>query len=137
MLSPELLRRDPERTRATLARRDDDAARAFDEAVQADTVWRQRTSEVETLRAERKQAAAARRGKPSPEEIEEERAARARLGELEKLLNEADEQRNKALAWVPNLPDASVPHGKDDTENEILRTWGEPKKLEFQPLPHW
>jgi seryl-tRNA synthetase len=137
MLSPDLLRRDPERTRAVLARRDEDAARAFDAAVQADQVWRQRTTEVETLRAERKQASAARRGKPSPEQLEEERAARARLGDLEKDLQQAEQERNTALAWVPNLPDATVPPGKDETENEILRVWGEPKAFDFEPLPHW
>jgi len=137
MLSPDLLRRDPERTRAVLARRDEEAARAFDAAVQADQVWRQRTTEVETLRAERKQASAARRGKPSPEELEAERAARARLADLEKELQQAEQERQTALAWVPNLPDASVPPGKDDTENEILRVWGEPKAFDFEPLPHW
>jgi seryl-tRNA synthetase len=137
MLSPDLLRREPERTRATLARRDEDAARAFDEAVEADALWRQRTSEVETLRAERKQVSAARRGKPSPEELDEERAARGRLAELEKDLQQIEERRTTALSWVPNLPDPSVPQGKDDTENEVLRAWGEPKTFDFQPLPHW
>ena len=38
---------------------------------------------------------------------------------------------------MPNLPDDSVPAGKDDSENEILRLWGEPKTFDFQPLPHW
>ena len=137
MLNPELLRRDPAKTRAALARRDEDAAHAFDTAVTADERWRQLTNEVESLRAERRQRAAARRGKPSPEEIEEERQARAKLAELEQALQAAEKARADALAWVPNLPDASVPLGKDDTENEIVRTWGEPKQLPFQALPHW
>jgi seryl-tRNA synthetase len=137
MLSPELLRRDPQRTRATLARRDDDAARAFDEAVSADEAWRRLTSEVETLRAERRQIDSERRGQPSPAELEAARAARARLAELERNLQEAERVRANALAWVPNLPDESVPQGKDDTENEILRAWGEPRTFDFAPLPHW
>jgi seryl-tRNA synthetase len=137
MLSSELLRRDPERTRATLARRDEDAARAFDEAVAADEKWRQLTNEVEQLRAQRKERASARRGKPLPAELEEERIARAQLAECEQSLQAAETARTTALAWVPNLPDASVPLGKDDTENEILRTWGEPRTFDFEPLPHW
>jgi seryl-tRNA synthetase len=137
MLSPELLRRDPQRTRATLARRDDDAARAFDEAVSADEAWRRLTSEVETLRAERRQIDSERRGQPSPAELEAARAARARLAELERNLQEAERVRANALAWVPNLPDESVPQGKDETENEILRAWGEPRTFDFAPLPHW
>lgn len=137
MLNSELLRRDPARTRAVLARRDEDAARAFDAAVAADELWRQLTSAVETLRAERRQRAGARRGKPSPDEIEQERQSRAQLAELEQTLQSAEQTRTEALAWVPNLPDASVPLGRDDSDNEIVRAWGEPKQLDFPALPHW
>jgi seryl-tRNA synthetase len=137
MLSPELLRRDTQRTREALARRDQDAAQAFDRAIAADERWRKLTSEVESLRAERKQRASARRGKPTAEEIDEERAARATLADAEQALQAAERERNEALAWVPNLPDASVPPGKDDTENEVVRTVGEPRRFDFQPLPHW
>jgi seryl-tRNA synthetase len=137
MLSPELLRRDTQHTREALARRDEEAAQAFDRAAAADERWRKLTSEVENLRAERKQRASARRGKPTPAEIEDERASRARLSETEQALQAAERERNDALAWVPNLPDASVPPGKDDTENEVVRSVGEPRRFDFQPLPHW
>jgi seryl-tRNA synthetase len=137
VLNPELLRRDPERTRAALARRGDDAVEAFNAAIAADESWRRLTAEVEQLRAERRQRASARRGRPSEGEIREERQAGERLAEMERQLKEAEEQRHAALAWVPNLPDQSVPLGKDETENEILREWGEKRIFDFEPLPHW
>jgi seryl-tRNA synthetase len=138
VLNPELLRRDPEKTRATLARRGEDAVQAFDAAVEADAGWRRVTAEVEQVRAERKQRASSRRGKPTPEEIEQERQERARLAELEEQLRMTDADRTAALSWLPNLPDAEVPLGKDDTENEVMRTWGEPRRFtDFKPLPHW
>lgn len=137
MLNPELLRRDREKTRAVLARRGEDAVEAFDAAVTADARWRELTGQVETLRAERRQRASSRRGKPSEQEIAEERRLGEELSELERQLREAEEARQKALAWVPNLPDDAVPLGKDDTENEIVRTWGEPRQFDFEPLPHW
>jgi seryl-tRNA synthetase len=137
VLNPELLRRDPERTRAALARRGDDAVEAFNAAIAADESWRRLTAEVEQLRAERRQRASARRGRPSEGEIREERRAGERLAEMERQLKEAEEQRHAALAWVPNLPDQSVPLGKDETENEILREWGEKRIFDFEPLPHW
>jgi len=136
MLNPELLRRDPEKTRAILARRDNDAVKAFDEAVIVDEEWRRMTTEVEGLRAERKQRASSRRGRPSDEDVYEERRLSERLSLLERELKEIEEKRKTALAWIPNLPDASVPAGKDDTENEILRTWGHPKTFDFKPLSH-
>jgi seryl-tRNA synthetase len=137
MLNPELLRRDPDRTRAILARRGEDAVEAFDAAVEADEAWRRSTAEVETLRADRRQRASARRGRPSDEEVQEERRLGQRLAELEEELKAAEHKRQQVLAWVPNLPDTSVPAGKDETDNEIIRIWGEPKVFDFEPLPHW
>jgi seryl-tRNA synthetase len=136
VLNPELLRRDADRTRAVLARRDEDAVKAFDAAIVADEEWRRLTAEVEELRAERRQRASARRGRPSDEEVAEERRLGERLGALEAELKAKEEARQQALSWVPNLPDVSVPPGKDDSENEILRVWGEPTKFDFEPLPH-
>ena len=137
MLNPEMLRRNPERTRATLARRGEDAVEAFDAAIAADEAWRRLTTEVEQLRAERRQRSGARRGKPSPEEIAEERRLGQDLSEKEAELRAAEEERQRALSWVPNLPDEAVPLGRDETENEIVRTWGEPAVFDFEPLPHW
>jgi seryl-tRNA synthetase len=137
VLNPELLRRDPDKTRAVLARRGEDAVEAFDSAVAVDTRWRLVTAEVEQLRAERRQRASSRRGKPSDEDIAEERRLSDRLSDLEGALREVEQERQSKLAWVPNLPDEQVPLGKDDTENEIIRTWGEPRRFDFQPLPHW
>jgi seryl-tRNA synthetase len=137
VLNPELLRRDPDRTRAILARRDEEAVKAFDAAIAADEEWRRLTAEVEGLRAERRQRASSRRGRPSEDEVAEERRMGGRLSELERELKDVEDRRKTALAWVPNLPDDSVPAGKDDSENEILRLWGEPKTFDFQPLPHW
>jgi len=137
VLNPELLRRDPDRTRAVLSRRGDDAVEAFNVAIGADEAWRRQTAEVEQLRAERRQRSSSRRGRPSEDEVRQDRELASRLAELERTLRELEQTRDRALAWIPNLPDAAVPRGKDETENEILRTWGEPRKFDFEPLPHW
>jgi seryl-tRNA synthetase len=137
VLNPELLRRDPDRTRAVLARRGDDAVEAFNTAVAADEVWRRQTADVEALRAERRQRSSSRRGRPSEEEVREDRELATRLAEMERALKEVEEARDQALAWLPNLPDPAVPLGKDDSENELLRTWGEPRTFDFEPVPHW
>jgi seryl-tRNA synthetase len=137
VLNPELLRRDPDKTRAVLARRGEDAVEAFNAAIVADERWRAATASVETLRAERRQRSAGRRGRPSEEEVLADRQLADQLASLERELKETEDARQNALSWVPNLPDGEVPLGKDDTENEIIRTWGEPRRFDFQPLPHW
>ncbi len=40
------------------------------------------------------------------------------------------------LKGIPNLPDASVPLGSSEADNEELRRWGEPRNFEFQPRDH-
>ena len=48
-----------------------------------------------------------------------------------------DEELFDAMSRIPNLPLPGVPVGKDDSENIVVRTWGEPRPFDFQPLPHW
>jgi seryl-tRNA synthetase len=105
--------------------------------VEADAEWRRLTAEVEQLRAELHRRNSERRGKPSEEEMGEERRMRDQLSELEGVQREAANERQQALAWVPNLPDDAVPPGEDESDNEIIRTWGEPRTFDFEPLPHW
>jgi seryl-tRNA synthetase len=37
---------------------------------------------------------------------------------------------------IPNLPHESVPTGQDESDNEVLRHWGEPRQFDYQPLDH-
>lgn len=73
--------------------------------------------EVEKLRQETKDI------KKRREEIE------ARKQELEKMLNEM-------ILAIPNIPDKSVPDGKDETANVEVSKWGEPPQIE-SPREHW
>lgn len=46
-------------------------------------------------------------------------------------------EMNDFLMTVPNIPHKSVPIGKDDSENVEQRRWGEPRKFDWEPKPHW
>ena len=60
----------------------------------------------------------------------------------EQLQKEEEELRGIMIEWrelmlqVPNIPDMSVPEGKDDTENVEVRTWGEIPEFTFEPKSH-
>jgi seryl-tRNA synthetase len=41
------------------------------------------------------------------------------------------------LLQVPNLPHESVPVGADSAANVEVRRWGEPRRFDFAPKPHW
>lgn len=48
-----------------------------------------------------------------------------------------DAALREALLFVPNIPHESVPHGKGEDQNKVLREWGEKPKFDYQPKPHW
>jgi seryl-tRNA synthetase len=50
---------------------------------------------------------------------------------------EADAQTREMLLTVPNLPDASVPCGADESENVEVRRWGTAPSFDFEPKAHW
>ena len=68
------------------------------------------------------------------------------IAEMQKLkseLKKEEEEFKKVMqAWrelmlqVPNIPDISVPEGKDDEENVEVKTWGDPTKFDFEPKSH-
>lgn len=45
-------------------------------------------------------------------------------------------KQNNILLNIPNLPEASVPFGKDENENQEVKKWGTPKHFDFTPADH-
>lgn len=68
---------------------------------------------------------------------EEMRKVGDEIAALDKQVGEIDEKINYILMRLPNLPHASVPIGKDDTENVEQRRWGEPRQFAWTPKAHW
>ncbi len=54
----------------------------------------------------------------------------------EAALAAVQERINQWLLSIPNLPQASVPVGKDSSENVEVRRWGEPRRFEFELKDH-
>jgi seryl-tRNA synthetase len=48
-----------------------------------------------------------------------------------------EEEFQRRLLEIPNLPHPGVPVGRDDSENIVVRTAGAPRQFSFQPKPHW
>jgi seryl-tRNA synthetase len=38
---------------------------------------------------------------------------------------------------IPNAPQDTVPRGADERANRVERSWGEPRKFDFEPAAHW
>ena len=61
----------------------------------------------------------------------------ARIKKLDNLLKEKESSLDEYLFSMPNVPHPSVPVGRDETENPVIRTWGDILGFEFKPAPHW
>lgn len=112
-----------------------------DEIRQLDETWRATLSEIEVLRARRnEESKAIGRSKDSGERtarIAAMRDVNARIDALDEALKATAERLDAHLLQVPNIPHDDVPSGADESENVVIRQWGEPVELGFEPVPHW
>ena len=65
------------------------------------------------------------------------REVSAKIKTLDKSLAEIQAKLGEMLLGIPNIPHASVPVGKDETENPVVKTVGEPPVFDFEPKAHW
>ena len=101
-------------------------------------------AEVESLQAERNAVSKQigllmREGKKEEAEAAKEQVAanKDRIAELDQRRGEVEEELTALVAAIPNIPDASVPYGKDDSDNPEVRKRGEPTQFDFEPKAHW
>jgi seryl-tRNA synthetase len=69
--------------------------------------------------------------------MEETRALKDKLDELEQAAAGLDEKMRMALASIPNLTRDEVPGGTSEADNVTVKTWGEKRAFDFEPKPHW
>jgi seryl-tRNA synthetase len=123
MLDLKLVREDPERVRAALARRG--RADAVDELLELDARRRELLPQVEGERAAQNRAGdaiaeAKRSGAEASEAIEQMRAVKARIDELQGEVEGVEQRLDALIGSLPNLPAESAPD-----EEEVLREVGE------------
>ncbi|MCL0034288.1 serine--tRNA ligase [Thermodesulfovibrionales bacterium] len=137
MLNIQLLRQNPEIVQEALAKRNDDAP--INEILRLDKEERNLLQRIEGLRARRNEVSRElERTKEKPPDLI---ADMRHIGELIRTLeqNEAQvsEQIRDMLLRMPNIPRLSVPHGKDGSDNVLVRSRGECRQFDFEPRPHW
>ncbi|HEX5714411.1 MAG TPA: serine--tRNA ligase [Solirubrobacterales bacterium] len=139
MLDLKLIRSDPERIKAALARRG--AADQVDELLALDARRRQLLPEVENAQAERKtlskQIGEAKQAGGDAAEL------MATVGELKETiesgkaeLERIDEGLRELALSLPNLPDPDAPAGDTEEDAVVLREVGEPPEFDFEPRDH-
>ena len=69
--------------------------------------------------------------------IEETRALKEELDNLDTTAATLDDRLRQLLAGIPNLTRDEVPTGKSEADNVTVKTWGEKPAFDFEAKPHW
>jgi seryl-tRNA synthetase len=142
MLDVKLLRENPDFIRKDLRKRGWlDKLPLVDEAIAADAEWRRAKKQADDLRHRQNQltievALLKRSGRDAKEKLSEAKGIPEEIAALESRSQELQARVREILMSLPNILHDSVPVGADDSGNVTVRTWGEPRRYEFQPKDH-
>ncbi len=131
MLDLRFVRENIDLVREAVAKRHDTAP--LDEILELDALRRNELSNLEKLRHFRKEIAKEKGKGDGSRGID----IRNQIKALEEELRSIDWQLEGLLMQVPNIPQPTVPVGRGEEDNVVVRSWGEPKSFDFEPKPHW
>ncbi len=140
MLDLKFVRTNPEIVKEALKTRNSNIS--LDEFLEHEEERRKVLFEVETLKAKRNSVSEEvgrlkKSGQNAESLILEMREVGQQIKELEDKLAIIEQKMEAVLYEIPNIPHESVPVGSDESANVQVRSWGTPKKFEFEPLPHY
>ena len=142
MLDIKLVRSQPEVVKEAMRARNKDMDAVIDQVIALDLKRREITASVEALKAEQNQASKQipqikKAGGDISEIMAKMKEISEKVKEDDRLLAEIEDEQRQILLSIPNIPNASVPVGKDDSENVEMRRFGEPTAFDFEPKAHW
>ena len=113
-----------------------------DDVLAMDEKRRSLLTEVETQKSRRnavsKQIGIKKRNGEDTAPVQQEmKELGQQISALDGDLRELETALRDATLRIPNIPHVSTPIGTDETANEVVRTWGEPKTFDFEPKPHF
>jgi len=142
MLDIKLIRERPEIVRNDLKKRGDlEKLKMLDDLIEYDKQWRKLLTKVNELRHRRKVvtteiARLKKKGEDTSKQIEEAKKIPQEIKKLEKQAEEYKDKADRILLRLPNILHESVPIGKDESENVIVKVFGKPPKFDFEPKSH-
>ncbi len=142
MLDIKLIRENPDAVNQALKRRKPELS--VDAILSLDARRRELLQEEESLRSQRNQitqqiAQAKKEGRDTDAIQQQTRVLADRIKDIETQKEELAEQQSALLMDIPNMPLPETPDGADESENVVLRTWGDEFKSRYcsDALPHY
>lgn len=140
MLDRQYIRQNPEEAQKKLTQRNSKADVSVYLAL--DEKRRQMLTEVEEKKHEKNKASKAigelkKAGQDAGVQVTAMKAIGTDIADTETGIAVLEKEMKNWELSVPNLADGSVPVGRDESANKEIRTWGDKKKFDFEPKPHW
>lgn len=140
MLDRGLLRSEPERVQKASEAKGEPCP--IKEWLKLDEERRNLLGRTESLRRRRNElsqevSSLKKSGEPADNQIAESKKVGDSIVEIEKKLSVIDREMVEIELRFTNIPDPDVPIGKDESDNEIIRTFGVKPSFDFEPMPHW
>ena len=132
MLDIKFIRQNQEKVREAIKNKK--AGLDLDKLLASDERRRHLLSESESLKAEQNKRS---KGPQSPVDLEELKALKEKIKLIEGELKCVEEEYEKLMMMVPNIPTEDTPVGSDESGNKVLRKWGSIKEFDFKPKEHW
>jgi len=139
MLDMKFVRENPEKVEQAMKNRNMD--KNLDEFLALEKKRREVLQQVEADKSQRNAASGAisqmkKAGENADEQIKAMRELGEKIAADDKVLKETEASLKEILLTIPNMPADDVPVGKDENDNPVIRTVGEPKKFGFTPQAH-
>ncbi len=142
MLDLKFIRENSDRVKEALAKRGQEKDQPkIDELLQLDKERRALLTETEALKAEQnkvsKQVGAMKAKGEDPAQIfKEMKAISQKAADIDIKVGDIGKKIDQIAYAIPNIPHSEVPVGGEKA-NKVVREWGQPKKFDFKPRPHW
>jgi len=139
MLSIDIIRNNPKEVEQGLARKGEKLL--ISEIIKLDGSYRSDLAQANEMRAERnvasaKIARAKKLGENSDKAINAMRKLSQQIKVLEEKTQSCKNELDQLLLGLPNIPHESVPEGKDEKNNQLVREWGETLDRDFNIIAH-
>lgn len=142
MLDIKVIRANPELVKQAMKNRSKDMDQEIDAILAIDEQRRAINVDVDNKKAEQNRASKQiplykKEGKDVAPLLAEMKVLSETIKEQGQKLAELEEQQDVLIHMIPNIPNETVPVGKDDSENVELRRWGEQTPFDYEPQAHW
>ena len=113
----------------------------FKDILNLDLEWKDKIQKVEKLKSERnavsKEISEKKRNKMSADnEISQMKNVSDEIKFIDKEINSIRKEIDNLLLYVPNIPCPSTPVGKSESDNVVIKEWGEKPNFDFEIKDH-